>query len=492
MRVSGLSSGMDIDSIVTDLMKAQRAPLEKLQQNKTKLDWKREEYRTINSKIVDFRNNKLANYRNRTDMLTMSTTVTGNTDALTAKATASANGITMDIKVISLATSKSFSSKESLSGASKATTLGSLSSVGNFSLMIDGKDMEFSSSDTISTVISRINKESDGKVVAKWDDASSKLLIETKATGAEANKIVFSASQAFQEAFKIKGTADVKDSGAVNAQNAVLEVNNSKVEQASNTFVLNGVEITLNSVTGAGDKNTIVKTQSDPSKMLDTIKSFIKDYNNLIDYLNTKVGEEKYRDYAPLTDDQKKEMEEEDIKRWEEKAKSGLMKNDDIISTTLSNLRMAVSGTSDDNGNTIFSYGITTGKWYDGGKLVIEDEDKLKQMIEDNPEQIMDLLSGKSTDTPGIFDKMYSTLNTALNSLSKKAGTNKYTTELVGNFTPDSLMGKELTDLDGRITAMTTKLTNLETRYYQQFSTMETAINKFNAQSSSLTSFMNS
>lgn len=63
MRISGLASGMDIDTLVQQMMKAKRVPLDKLNQQKQVLEWKRDNYRAINSQLVDFRNNKLFNYK---------------------------------------------------------------------------------------------------------------------------------------------------------------------------------------------------------------------------------------------------------------------------------------------------------------------------------------------------------------------------------------------------------------------------------------------
>ena len=55
MRIGGLASGMDIDSIVADLMKAERMPLDKLKQKKQVLEWQRDDYRSMNTLLLDFR-----------------------------------------------------------------------------------------------------------------------------------------------------------------------------------------------------------------------------------------------------------------------------------------------------------------------------------------------------------------------------------------------------------------------------------------------------
>ncbi|NWN98823.1 MAG: hypothetical protein HLX45_15240, partial [Bacillus sp. (in: Bacteria)] len=70
MRVTGLASGMNIDEIVENMMKAQSIPLNKIKQQKTLLEWQRDSYREMNTLLLDFRsqltNMKLSSfYRTR-------------------------------------------------------------------------------------------------------------------------------------------------------------------------------------------------------------------------------------------------------------------------------------------------------------------------------------------------------------------------------------------------------------------------------------------
>ncbi|WFR64342.1 flagellar cap protein FliD N-terminal domain-containing protein [Paenibacillus amylolyticus] len=86
MRINGFS-GMDVDSMVKELMTAKRAPLDKLNQKKTLLEWQRDSYRELNSKMYEFRNTKLQQtYRLSSALNTQKAVVTGNTDAVKAEA----------------------------------------------------------------------------------------------------------------------------------------------------------------------------------------------------------------------------------------------------------------------------------------------------------------------------------------------------------------------------------------------------------------------
>ncbi len=106
MRIGGLASGMDIDSIVADLMKAQRMPLDKLKQKKQTLEWQRDDYRSMNTLLLDFRSEltqmKLStNYRART---TTSTNETKISATATSAATQSSYNISSVDQLASAAT----------------------------------------------------------------------------------------------------------------------------------------------------------------------------------------------------------------------------------------------------------------------------------------------------------------------------------------------------------------------------------------------------
>ncbi len=60
-----------------------------------------------------------------------------------------------------------------------------------------------------------------------------------------------------------------------------------------------------------------------------------------MDELQNKLSEKRYRKFEPLTEEQKKDMKENDIKLWEEKAQSGILRNDSDIQNMLYSLRSA-------------------------------------------------------------------------------------------------------------------------------------------------------
>lgn len=193
--------------------------------------------------------------------------------------------------------------------------------------------------------------------------------------------------------------------------------------------------------------------------------------------MNTKVDEEKYRDYPPLTDEQRSAMKETEITAWEAKAKSGLLKNDDILKDTITAMRSVINNSI----GQLSSLGITTGQYYEGGKLYL-DEDKLKKALQSNPQQLSNVFQGSD----GIVNKLSTTMTNTLQKFSDRAGTNRFSGDLSAAFKDESVMGKQMKEYTSRISDLMKRLDDQETRYYQQFSAMETAMNQLQSQSSSL------
>ena len=171
-----------------------------------------------------------------------------------------------------------------------------------------------------------------------------------------------------------------------------------------------------------------VNVSNDTQKVFDTIKDFVTKYNELIEKLMERLRKKEYRNYQPLTDEEREKLTDKQAEQWDEKAKSGLLKGDSILSSGLNQMRSnwyaSVSGVSGAF-SQLTDIGISTSANYsDRGKLVIEgDGTKLKEAIEKDPQSVMDLFmkSGSTTSEKGIVDvyeirllKPYPKLSSAL------------------------------------------------------------------------------
>lgn len=496
VRINGFS-GMDIDGLVKQLMTAKRVPLDKLNQQKTVLQWQRDSYREMNSKIFDFRTNKLTDRFNRASaMNTWNASVSGDTDAIKAEATANATGVPMTVKVVTVATKTTITSNAQLvaDGEDKvvklSTTLGALNgydkskSPETFKLTINKAELSFSSTDTISSVISKINS-SNANVTASFDEVSGKLSFIAKEYGSKADITVKEDDYKPADSVKMLDLLHINLNEKKEGKGSEIEVttaagNQTFTSDTSNTFTVNGVILTALKVTSGNP--SVITTKTDPTKAVDTLKAFVQSYNDLISLLNDKVGEEKYRNFLPLTDEQKANMKESEITAWEAKAKSGLLKNDDILKDTITAMRSIITN----NMGNLSVIGITTGSYSDGGKINL-DEDKLKVALQNNPQQVTDLFQGTVTSPKsGIFSKVSDAMTSTLQKFSDRAGTNRFSGDLSSAFKDESVMGKQMKGYSSRISDLMKRLDDAETRYYKQFSAMETAMSKLQSQSASL------
>jgi len=193
-------------------------------------------------------------------------------------------------------------------------------------------------------------------------------------------------------------------------------------------------------------------------------------------------------------------MSENEIKLWEEKAKSGLLRSDTILRGGISNMRSLIyesyPGVENKKYNTLFSIGITTSKSYnDGGTLEIDDE-KLRKALEEDPDAVTALFANngnkeekkiidgveQTVDTRGFLVKLRESMNNFKLDIEKKAGRATLTDNQYS-------IGKNIIDMDKRIDTWKDKLEKIEARYWKQFSAMEKAINKANSQSSYFAQF---
>lgn len=114
-KIGGLVSGMDIDSIMEKLMKAESAQMEKLQQQKQKYEWKRDAYREVNTKLNTFQQDLFDKYGLKSSWNSKTATTSTNS-AVNVTATANASG-NLSITEVKMATSAT----QTYNAASKAS-----------------------------------------------------------------------------------------------------------------------------------------------------------------------------------------------------------------------------------------------------------------------------------------------------------------------------------------------------------------------------------
>lgn len=504
-RISGLASGLDTDLIVKRMMDVERIPLNKLKQNQQKQLWMIDAYRQLNADILAFRSTTVFNMKLPSSYNTFDVT-SSLPGSITGTGTGSAMAGTYSIAVKQLAGSATFTGNNIQ--LDKTKTLGDPAQgvhqlTQDTSITIDVYNdpknpaavqtatIAINMTDNIGDVVSKINNatDADGKSLglqAVYDTNLQQFIVKTKSTGAEVkidlSKNTSASSQAFLSNTLGIDTANLTAKG----QNAEIIFNGKEITTlTSNNATIMGINLSLKSPTVDANGNlltsSVTVTQSVDAE-IKNIKEFIEKYNNLLDRLNKLANEPVYRDYQPLTDEQRDEMSEKQIEKWEEKAMSGLLRGDSIINGLISKMRGIMNSvvSTGSSYNSLGSIGISSKSYQDRGKLYI-DEAKLREAIQNDPDAVQKLFSqiGDTADgTNGLINRLSDDLQQGITDLTKKAG-------ITGNSQYDqSVIGRLLSRLQTDISRQNSLLTRKENQYYKQFTEMEKAVAKFNSQGS--------
>lgn len=486
MRISGLATGMDTESIIKELMNAEKIPLNKMEQDKTKMEWQRDKFREINTlrqtiddMAFDMQLSKTFNTKSVHSSMENAVTATGGAN--------SPEG-TFKIEVKELATSAINVSGvldikpdekllEQLGYTGEKTFY--LTTFNEDGTPVKDEDEKYviGEDDTLNDFMKRINDD-DNNIRMFYDENTKKLVMETTRTGKynttgykNGKEIEFDST--FQNLFNMSHGNEKGGTNAKFTYNGAYEI-----ETKENNYTLNGINFEFKNTTDGIPATVTLNNDIDAT--VDHIKKFVEKYNELIDMMNKTQREERYRDFPPLTEEQKKELEEREIELWEEKAKSGILRGDSIITSTMTNLRQNWYQSVETGGayNVITQIGLTTTKDYlDGGKIEIN-EDKLREALQTDPDSVHKLFAGNG-DSKGIMDHIDDSLETLKTQIHERAGRSSDT---LTNYT----LGKRIKDIDNRMDAFQDRLEQIETRYWRQFTAMEKAISTMNNQSAML------
>ncbi|MBP2655035.1 MAG: flagellar capping protein [Firmicutes bacterium] len=477
-RIFGLSgSGMDVDSMVKKLMEAKRGQYNKLYQNRTLLEWKKSAYADVNKDITAFKNT-LVGYKLSGTLAIKSVTST-NANVATATANAESDDISHSLSVTQLATGVRLTSTGNITtGDSKDSIAkqfyGGAAPLEPITLNIaNGSASTKVTVDPNKSIYDFVNQINAAKinVTANYDAALDRCFINTTNTGANAG-IDFSGSDVNGLDFltnKLKISSEPQ-----NGVNAKFNLDGVDLTQESNNFMISGVSYNL-----AAQGATTFKVATDVDKTVTSVQNFVDAYNKMLDNVNDKLDEPRYRDYLPLTDEQKKDMKDVEISAWEKKAKSGMLARDPILQNFIYSARNAlvtpVAGLSGTY-TSAAAIGITTGAYTEGGHIYLE-SGKLRAALAAEPDAVLKIFGSNGDDKSGIAFMLDNVVDTVKKQVIATAGTSSVVDQT-------SAIGRQLSEYNKNIKSTETKLKEAETNYYQQFSNMETAINKMNSQSS--------
>jgi flagellar hook-associated protein 2 len=350
---------------------------------------------------------------------------------------------------------------------------------------------------TMSDVMNAVNASTAG-VEMQYDSLNDKFTLTSKTTGV-AETITLTDTDAVNGLFKALG---ISGEPVIAGTDAVFDLDGvTDMVRSQNEFGIDGVKYKLNS---ADPLTTVtINVNADPDAMVGKIKIFISKYNEMLDKINGELSEKRDRDYTPLTDEQREDMSEEDIKKWEEKARSGLLNNDSLLNNAVDKMRRALSDTVSGITTNLAKIGITTGSYEMKGKLVI-DEPKLRTALKNNSDAVVQLFTQESqyTYTDGLDDsakrktryeetglaqRLHDIIQDNIRTTRDSNGKKGTLIEKAGLPTDSSefknIMSDVISQKDTLIYNLLDKLVDKEDALYKKFTAMEKALSQMNSQS---------
>lgn len=525
IRMTGLNSGLDTESIITAYTSKASKKVQDAKNKKTLNTWTQSAWQDINKKIFSFYNKTLST--NRLSQAYRKTKVTTSNSALTVVAGANAvNGIqTAKIKGLAKAAYMTGSQITNLDGGKLDPTAnltepealgireGSIITLngkdGQKNIQIGGEVEEGSDTVVVNSMNELVKALKEAGINANFDESNQRLFLSAKDTGS-ANDFSFSGDAIALMRLGIANEDQIKEAitdfdiltdeeqkkllakaaTKIDGSDAKLELNGAEFTSTSNTFIINGSTFTINSMPANEDEEISITTQPDYDGVYNVIKDMLKEYNDLIGEMSKLYNADSSKGYDPLSDDQKSAMSEKEIEEWEKKIKDSLLRKDNTLYDVMMTMVKVTNESFTVNGKKMYlaDFGIATGGYFDTDEesrymLHIDGDaddtttgtkdDKLKSLIASDPEAVTSFFQQ-------FANKMY-------DDLFSKMGTSDYSS--IYKVYNDKQLKSEATEWDKKIASLEKELTEMEDRYYQKFSRMETALAKMNSKQTAVAGF---
>lgn len=552
-RITGLATGLDVDTLVKETMQAYQTKIDTVDQQKKVVELQQEMYREVITDCRNFYNDYFDISKSNSILLQKNwsaTTFESSSSAVTVTGGAGAEAANYSVKVESIAKAASFKLE---------------SSKANGTVYINNMKVELGNDKSDAEKVKIINEALKGKgVTAKYSEFEKGIILTTDKLGSdetisfttqapkemqekndyfkdlikdfEDNKNVTITNGKKEFTFKIDGTEvkvdctdgiseeKIKEAMKKNGMDIVEEKSggfkitypaDSKAVKANgsdckatitkdgktyevegnktNNITLDGVTFKFNNVT---KEDAQITGKADVTKVKENIVKFVNDYNKLMEKLNTLITEKRDKSYMPLTDAQRKEMSESEIELWEKKVKEGQLSRDSDLTRIRNAMKSTMSSLVGGTSSSLKSIGITPVADYNGTKngTFTIDEGKLTSALESNMEDVMKLFVSTGTDKDesdkGLLQKLKSVFDT-------ETQTNKGSlikkAGMVGSSTAsNNTLSKQITKYEEKISRMQTIFSSKQQALYTKYSRLETLMNNLNSQSNYLTSMLSS
>ena len=436
---AGVGSGLDVGSIINQLMAVERQPLTRLQDQQKSYQSKLSAFGQVQSAMSKLQDAATALTKSTTFSATTATA--GDTKAFTANSTASAQTGSYNIEVTQLAraqrTATSATTEPDLSGGGALTiTLGSGAS----------KTVDLAAGGTLQDLRDAINAADAGVSAQIVNNGTvNQLVISSKETGAaNAFKLVGGGGLS---AFSFDPSAPGGQMTSVQqAKDAMLSIDGLAITRGSNTVsdAIEGVTLTLAKPTDGETTMTVARNDEAAKKAID---DFAKAYNELNTLIRSQTS------YNAET------------------KKGGTLNGDASVRSIQGQLRSVfanpISGLS---GATMLSdAGIS---FKTDGSLSV-DSAKLTAALADPSKKIGELFAGN-----GTVEGFAKTLETRIKDMLGTDGLLSARTDGIN---------RTIKSFDSRIESLEARLVKVEARYSAQFTALDAAMSSMSTTSAYLT-----
>ncbi len=270
----------------------------------------------------------------------------------------------------------------------------------------------------------------------------------------------------------------------VDGQDAIIKLNGAEFTSKDGNFSINGLNITAIEKT---DSPITINTTVDSQGIYDSIKSFFKEYNELIKEMDTLFNADSSKGYEPLTDEEKDELSDTEVEKWEKKIKDSLLRRDQTLNSVADVLKNAMAKTYTINGKSysLSSFGIKTQAYLSAGKnekyLYHIDGDSDDSLTKTNEDKLMSAINSDPDGVAEFFSQLVKGAYSALD--SKMRSTSMSSAYVVYN---DKQITKDLQEYKTKLDKWEDKVKYYEDFYFKKFSGMEKALATLQSSQNSL------
>lgn len=543
LRMTGMYSGMDTESIVSQLVKTKSTKVTNLKNEQKKLEWKQTAWQDLNSKIYNMYSKTLSNLRLTSAYSKKSTVSSDSTKATVVASEGAVNG-TQTLQVNKLAKS-GYLTGAKLAGKTTTTTgtdgkdvtkvvnWETTDKLSEIDSNLTGKtislttgtgtdakttDIEITADMTINDLVAKFK---DAGVNASFDTTNQRFFINSTGTGSAKNFTLSSDDSTALASLGLDPNATYTDiNGSKNScvkiegQDAEIVLNGATFVSDSNTFSING--LTINTL-GVTDEEISLVTSTDYDGIYNTIKDFLTEYNDLINEMDKLYNADSARKYDMLTNDEKDSMTDDEVEQWEDKIKSALLRKDNSLYNVMNTLTTTMmdgyyeNNLSDKQKKNMSASEISA--WYkeNGGKKhylsdygigtlsYFEAQDNEHHAYHINGDADDEFTSTKEdklkaaiADDPEGTANFFATLCKSLYSKLDETMSESTDYSSIYKVYNDKQLKKDYNDYTKKISDAEDELNDYEDRWYNKFSKMEVALSKLQSQTSSISSMLGS